>query len=65
MGVPVSDRRRDQISHVPNIIIVWLLHSYVIHQIHMFRYVLPAHIHPHMNKTSYYLKTDKSDDSYL
>jgi len=56
---------RDHISHVPNIIIDWLLHSYVMHPIHMFRYVLPACIYPLMNKTSYYLKTDKSNGSYL
>jgi len=42
-----------------------LLHSYIIHPIYMLRYVLPAHIHPLMNKTSYYLETDKYDGSYL
>ena len=31
----------------------------------MLRYVLPVHMHPLMNKTSYYLKTDKSDGSYF
>ena len=49
---------RDQISHVPNNITVWLF--YVIHPIHMLLYVLPVHIHQLMNKMSYYLKTDKS-----
>jgi len=42
-----------------------VVNSYVIHPIHMLMYVLPLHIHPLMNKTSYYLKTDKSDGSYL
>ena len=50
---------RDQISHVPNLIIVWLF--YDIHPIYMLLYVLPAHIHSLMNKTSYYLEADKSD----
>ena len=57
------EQRRDQISHVPNIITVWLF--YVIRPIHMLLYVLPAHVHPLMNKTSYYLETDKSGGSYL
>jgi len=41
------------------------INSYVIHLIHMFRHVLPLQIHPLMNKTRYYLETDKSDGSYL
>jgi len=46
-------------------LILLVINSYVIHPIHMFRYMLPVHIHPLMNKTSYYLKTVKSDSSYL
>jgi len=46
MWVPGPEQRRDQISHVPNIITVWLLYSYVIHLIHMLMYVLPiTYIH--------------------
>ena len=61
--VPGPEQRRDQVSHVPNIIIVWLF--FVIYPIHMLLYVLLAHIHPLMNKTIYYLETDKFDGSYL
>ena len=44
MWVPGPEQRRGQVSHIPNIITVWLF--FVIHLIHMFRYVLPVHIHP-------------------
>ena len=56
MWVLKPKQRRDQKSHVLNVIIVWSLHyCYLIsHLIHMFRYMssIPTHIHPVMNKMS-------------
>jgi len=46
-------------------LLLLVINYYVIHPIHLFRYVLRVYIHPLMNKTSYYLEIDKSDGSYL
>jgi len=47
MGVPVSERKSDQISHISNILIVWLLNSYYPSDLYVLVCVTGTHTSTH------------------